>query len=95
MFEGAFSELRHSQPTGHGAQVHFEILAYRDMAMNRIFRGFCINRFGLCPLHYISSRSVFGFEFVEIFAFEKRFPVSVSQGVGKIAYRYNYFQTFK
>ena len=63
--------------------------------MNRIFRVFCINRFGLGPLHYISSRSDFGFEFAEIFVFEKRLPVSVSRGVDKIAYRYNYFQTFK
>ncbi len=63
--------------------------------MNRIFRVFCIDRFGLGPLHYISSRSDFGFEFAEIFVLEKRLPVSVSQGVDKIAYRYNYFQTFK
>ncbi len=63
--------------------------------MNRIFRGFCINRFGLGPLHYISSRSDFGFEFAEIFVFKKRLPVAVSRGVNKIAYRYNYFQTFK
>jgi hypothetical protein len=63
--------------------------------MNRIFRVFCINRFGLGPLHYISSRSDFGFEFAEIFVFEKQLPVSVSRGVDKIAYRYNYFQTFK
>ncbi len=63
--------------------------------MNRIFRGFCINRFGLGPLHYISSLFDFGFEFAEIFVFEKRLPVSMSLGVDKIAYRYNYFQTFK
>ncbi len=44
--------------------------------MNRIFRDFCINRFSLGPLHYISSRSDFGFEFAEIFVFEKRLPVS-------------------
>ncbi len=37
----------------------------------------------------------FGFEFAEIFVFEKRLPVSVRRGVDKIAYRYNYFQTFK
>ncbi len=54
--------------------------------MNRIFRVFCINRFRLGPLHYISSRSGFGFEFAEIFVFEKRLPVSVSRGVNKIAY---------
>jgi hypothetical protein len=63
--------------------------------MNRIFRVFCINRLGLGPLHYFSSRSDFGFEFAEIFVFEKRLPVSVSRGVDKIIYRYNYFQTFK
>ncbi len=63
--------------------------------MNRIFWVFCINRFGLGPLHYISSRSDFGFEFAEIFVFEKWLPVSVSRGVDKIAYRYKYFQTFK
>jgi hypothetical protein len=63
--------------------------------MNRIFRGFCINRFGLGPLHYISSRSGFSFEFAKIFVLEKRLPVSVSRGVDKVAYRYNYFQTFK
>ena len=62
--------------------------------MNRIFRDFCMNRIGLGPLHYISSRSDFGFEFAEIFV-EKRLPVSVSRGVDKIAYRYKYFQTFK
>ncbi len=58
--------------------------------MNRIFRVFCINRFGLGPLQYISSRSDFGFEFAEIFVFEKRLTVLVSLGVDKIAYRYNY-----
>ena len=63
--------------------------------MNRIFRGFCINRFGLGPLHYISSRSDFGFEFAEIFVIEKRLPDSPSWGVDKNAYRYNFFQTFK
>ncbi len=65
------------------------------MAMNRIFQGFCINRFGLGPLHYILSRSDFGFEFAEIFVFEKRLPVSVSRGVDKIGWSINFFQTFK
>jgi hypothetical protein len=46
------------------------------MATNRIFRVFCINRFGLGPLHYISSRSDFGFEFAEIFVLEKRLRTS-------------------
>jgi hypothetical protein len=49
--------------------------------MNQIFRAFCINHFGLGPLHYISRRSNFGFEFAEIFVFEKRLPVSLSRRV--------------
>ncbi len=63
--------------------------------MNRIFRGFCINRFGLGLLHYISSRSDFGFEFAEIYVFEKLLPVLVSRGVDKIAWSIHFFQTFK
>jgi hypothetical protein len=47
--------------------------------MNRIFQDFCINRFGLGPLDYILSRSNFGFEFAEIFVFEKRLPVWLSR----------------
>ncbi len=61
----------------------------------RIFWAFCINRFCIGPLHYISSRSYFGFKFVEIFVTEKQVPESPSWGVNKIAYRYNFFQTFK
>jgi hypothetical protein len=49
--------------------------------MNQFFLCFCINRFGLGPLHYLSSRSDFGFEFSEIFIFENRLPASVSRGV--------------
>jgi hypothetical protein len=62
---------------------------------DRIFGGFCINRYGLGPLHYISSRTDFGFEFAEIFVFKKRLPVSLSRGVDKIAWSINFFQTFK
>jgi hypothetical protein len=57
------------------------------MATKQIFRGLCINRIGIDPLHYISSRSDFGFE--------KRLPVSVSRGVDKIAWSIRFFQTFK
>jgi hypothetical protein len=39
----------------------------RDMAMRQIFWGFSTNRFGIGPLHYVSSRSDVGFEFTEIF----------------------------
>jgi hypothetical protein len=63
--------------------------------MNRIFRGFCINRFGLGPLHHISSRSDFDFEFADLFVFEKRLPASVSRGVYKIAWSFHFFQSFK
>jgi hypothetical protein len=61
----------------------------------RIFWGFCINQFGIGLLHYVSSRFDFGFKFPEIFVIEKRLPDSQSQGVDKIAYRCNFFQTFK
>ncbi len=44
------------------------------MVMRPIFLGFCINRFGIGPSHYISSRSDFGFVFAEIFVIEKLFP---------------------
>ncbi len=44
----------------------------RDMAMRRIFLGFCWNWFLIDPLHYLMSRSDFGFEFAEIFKIEKR-----------------------
>jgi hypothetical protein len=48
------------------------------MATKRVFWGFCINRFGIGPLHYISSRSDFDFEFAEIFVIENRLPDSPS-----------------
>jgi hypothetical protein len=40
--------------------------------MRRIFWGFCRNWFLMSPLHYLLSRSDFGFEFAEIFLIEKR-----------------------
>ncbi len=43
--------------------------------------------------YYISSRSDFDFEFVEIFVIEKRLPDSPSRGVNKNAYRYKCFYT--
>jgi hypothetical protein len=46
--------------------------------MNRIFRGFCINWFGMGPLHYYSSLSNFCFEFAEKFLIEKGLPDSFS-----------------
>ncbi len=51
------------------------------MAMKRIFWGFCITRFLMSPLHYLSSRSDFGFVFVEIFLSKNDSP---SRGVDKI-----------
>jgi hypothetical protein len=63
--------------------------------MRRIFWGFCINRFDIGPLHYVLSRSNFGFKLAEILVIEKRLPDLPSRGVDKIAYRYNFFQTFK
>jgi hypothetical protein len=49
--------------------------------MRPIFQGFCIIRFGIGILHYISSRSDFSFEFAKIFVIEKRLPDSASRGV--------------
>ncbi len=63
--------------------------------MRRIFWGFCINRFCIGPLHYVSIRSDFSLEFLEIFVIKKRLPGSPSRGVDKIAFGYNFFQTFK
>ncbi len=57
------------------------------METNRIFRGFCINRFGIGPLPYILSPSDFGFEFSEIFVLEKRLPDSTIRGVGDSPYQ--------
>ncbi len=57
------------------------------METNRIFRGFCINRFVIGPLHHISSRSDFGFKFSEIFLFEKRLPDSTIWGVADSLYQ--------
>ena len=50
--------------------------------MRRIFWGFCRNWVLIDPLHYLSSRSAFGFEFAEIFVIEKRLPDSASRRIG-------------
>ncbi len=52
------------------------------MALRPIFRGFCINRFGIGPLHYISSSFDFGFEFGQKIVIEKRPSDSASRRVG-------------
>ncbi len=52
--------------------------------MNQFFRCFCINCFGLGPLHYLLSSSDFGFEFSEIFVFENQLPTLVSRGVTRL-----------
>ncbi len=65
---------------------------FKDMAMNQFFPCFCINRNGLGPLYYLSSRSDFGFEFSEIFIFENRLPASVSRGVHKTAWSIHFFK---
>jgi hypothetical protein len=68
-------------------------LVVRVTGGGEVFREFFNkNRFGLGPLHYISSRSDFNFEFAEIFVIEKRLPDSPSRGVDKIACRYNCFR---
>jgi hypothetical protein len=50
--------------------------------MRWIFWGFCRNWFLIDPLHYLSSRSEFCFEFAELFVIEKRLPDSPSWRVG-------------
>ncbi len=49
--------------------------------MRRIFWDFCRNWFLMSPLHYLSSRSDFGFEFAEIFVFEKQLPAITNTGI--------------
>jgi hypothetical protein len=51
--------------------------------MRRIFWGFWRNRFLMSPLHYISRRSDFRFEFAEIFVIEKQLPDSPPRRVGE------------
>jgi hypothetical protein len=65
------------------------------MAMRRIYWGVCRNWFLIDPLHYLSSRSDFGFEFAEIFVIEKRLPDSASRGVGESGSRRVGFGMFK
>jgi hypothetical protein len=55
--------------------------------MRRIFLGFCRNWFLIDPLHYLSSRSGFGFEFAEIFVIEKRLPDSLIRRLSDLASR--------
>jgi hypothetical protein len=46
------------------------------------FLGFLKKLVLIDPLHYLSSRSAFGFEFAEIFVIEKRLPDSASRRIG-------------
>ncbi len=56
--------------------------------MRRIFWGFRRNWFLMSHLHYLSGRSDFGFEFAEIFVFEKNSPLSPIRGVADSPYRW-------
>jgi hypothetical protein len=49
------------------------------MAMRRVFLGF-LQKSVPYELHYLLSRSDFGFEFVEIFVFKKRLPAITDTG---------------
>jgi hypothetical protein len=60
--------------------------------MNQFFRCFLHKSLWLGLLHYLSSRSDFGFEFSEIFVFENRLPASVSRGVDKTAWSIHFFK---
>jgi hypothetical protein len=48
--------------------------------MKQIFWGFSRNWFLTSPLHYLSSRSDFGFELAKIFVLEKRLPAITNTG---------------
>jgi hypothetical protein len=54
--------------------------------MRRIFWGFCRNWVLIDPLHYLSSRSAFGFEFAEIFVIKKRLSATPTRRVGESAF---------
>jgi hypothetical protein len=54
--------------------------------MNQIFQCFRIIRVSIGPLHYLSSRSDFGFKFAEIFIIKIWLPDSVSQGIAGSLY---------
>jgi hypothetical protein len=55
--------------------------------MRWIFWGFCRNWFLIDPLHYLSSRSNFGFKFTGIFIMEKRLADSASRQLSDSASR--------
>jgi hypothetical protein len=57
-----------------------EAFFQRPWVARWIFWGFCRNWFLRSPLHYLSSRSDFGFEFAEIFKFAKRLPAITDTG---------------
>jgi hypothetical protein len=69
---------------GRGVPYH---LLLKGNGNEADFLGFCRNWFLIDPLHYLLSRSDFGFEFAEIFVFEKRLPDSASQQVGESAFQ--------
>jgi hypothetical protein len=46
-----------------------------------------MNWFGIGPLHYVSSRSDFGFEFAEIFVIEKRVGESTRMPIDTIIFK--------
>jgi hypothetical protein len=49
------------------------------MAMRRIFWVFCINWILIYPLHYLSSRFDFGFEFADVALPELSITLSFAQ----------------
>jgi hypothetical protein len=55
--------------------------------MRWIFWGFCRNWFLIDPVHYLLSRSNFGFKFAEIFVTEKRLADSASRRLSNSAGR--------
>ncbi len=54
--------------------IRWELGLLKGYTNEADFWGFCRNWFLMSPLHYLSSRSNFSFDFAEIFVFEKRLP---------------------
>ncbi len=65
-----FMNLASRQTGPEMVEIRCPFTHFRDMATRRIFWGFCINRFGIGPLH---------FEFAEIVVIKKRLPDSATR----------------
>jgi hypothetical protein len=87
LFKGTVSRGQAGRASRGQAGGRQRIQVQGDFFFNEAdFLGFLHKPAWHRPLYYISSRSDFGFEFVEIFIIEKRLPDWPSRGVDKIAF---------